>query len=48
MAPFIGTWILQKGYGRGMLALYLIAMAVVTIAAVVAASETANHDVERL
>jgi hypothetical protein len=31
-----------------MLALYLIAMAVVTIAAVVAASETANHDVERL
>ena len=47
-APIIGTMILQYGYGRGALALYLIVMATVTIVAVVMASETASHDVERL
>ena len=46
-APIIGTMILAKGYGRGALALYLIAMAAVTITAVVMATETAGHDVER-
>jgi len=48
LAPFIGTAILANGYGRGALALYLIAMAAVTIVAVFLASETAKHDVERL
>jgi MFS transporter, MHS family, shikimate and dehydroshikimate transport protein len=48
MAPFIGTLILTKGYGRGMLSLYLVAMATITIVAVLMASETAHHDVERL
>jgi len=48
MAPFVGTAILTKGYGRGMLSLYLLAMAIITIVAVLMASETAQHDVERL
>jgi MFS family permease len=48
LAPFIGTAILQYGYGRGALALYLIAMAAITIVAVTMASETHRGDVERL
>jgi MFS transporter, MHS family, shikimate and dehydroshikimate transport protein len=48
LAPLIATAILAEGYGSGVLALYLIAMSAVTIVAVLMASETAEHDVERL
>jgi metabolite-proton symporter len=48
LAPFIGTAILQYGYGRGALALYLIAMAAITIVSVLMASETHRGDVERM
>jgi metabolite-proton symporter len=43
LSPFIATFLLRQ-YGRTALALYVIAMALVTIAAVLVASETANHD----
>ena len=46
LAPFIATGLLSKGYGRGAVALYLIAMAVVTIVAVIAASETHRSEVD--
>jgi metabolite-proton symporter len=45
-APLVATYILDIGYGRGMLALYLIAMAVLTIWAVLAARETMHGGVE--
>jgi metabolite-proton symporter len=45
-APLIATYILDIGYGRGMLALYLIAMAVITVWAVLAARETAQGGVD--
>ena len=48
LAPIVATEILRRGYGRGMLASYLILMAAITIAAVVAASETAADDVHRM
>jgi metabolite-proton symporter len=41
-APLIATYILDIGYGRGMLAAYLIAMALLTIWAVAAARETVS------
>ena len=43
-SPFIATLLLAR-YGRGALSLYLIAMALVTIAAVVIASETSQKDI---
>jgi metabolite-proton symporter len=46
LAPFIGTGLLRAGYGRGAVALYLVALAVVTIAAVLAASETHRSEVD--
>jgi hypothetical protein len=46
VAPLVATYILDIGYGRRMLALYLIANAVITIWAVVAARETVQHGVE--
>jgi len=46
LSPFIATALLS-GYGRSALALYVVFMAVVTIAAVVMASETVLHDIER-
>jgi metabolite-proton symporter len=46
LAPFIGTGLLRAGYGRGAVALYVIAMAVVTIIAVIAASETHRSEVD--
>jgi MHS family shikimate/dehydroshikimate transporter-like MFS transporter len=48
LAPIVATEILRRGYGRGALALYLIVMALVTIVAVLMASETALEDVERI
>ena len=45
-APLIATEILRRGYGRGALALYIIAMALITIASVIAAAETHQRDVE--
>jgi MHS family shikimate/dehydroshikimate transporter-like MFS transporter len=44
LSPFIATALLP--YGRGALASYLIAMAVVTIVAVLVASETRHHTIE--
>ena len=47
LSPIIATRLLQLGYGRGALSLYLIGMALVTIVAVVAATETVRNDIER-
>ena len=46
LSPIIATAFLEYGYGRGALSLYLIGMAVVTIIALVAATETVRHDIE--
>src|SRR5262249_5216428 len=43
LSPFIATALLP--YGRGALASYVIAMAIVTIASVLAASETRDRDI---
>ena len=43
LSPFIATALLP--YGRAALALYMVAMALVTIVAVLMASETRHHDV---
>ena len=45
LAPLIATWLLPN-YGTGAVALYVIGMSVVTIVAVLAASETRHHDIE--
>ena len=39
--------LLQLGYGRGALSLYLIGMAAITIVSVILATETMHHDIER-
>ena len=44
LSPFIATALLQ--FGRGALASYIIAMALVTIVAVLMASETRHHTIE--
>jgi len=46
LSPLIATSLLQKGYGRGALSLYLMGMALVTIISVFLASETMHHDLE--
>ena len=46
LAPFVGTWLLTEGYGRGAVTIYVVGLAVVTIAAVIAALETHRADVE--
>ncbi len=46
LSPIIATTFLEYGYGRGALSLYLIGMAVITIIAVGAATETVRHDIE--
>jgi MFS transporter, MHS family, shikimate and dehydroshikimate transport protein len=43
LSPFIATALLP--YGRGALAAYIITMALITIAAVLVASETRHHDI---
>jgi metabolite-proton symporter len=40
LAPFVGTGLLQAGYGRGAVTLYVVGLALVTIVAVIAAIET--------
>jgi metabolite-proton symporter len=47
LSPFIATALLQYGYGRGALSLYLMGMALITIISVVVAAETMTHDIER-
>ena len=46
LAPFVGTGLLRAGYGRGAVALYVVGLAFVTIAAVLAASETHRAEVD--
>jgi MFS family permease len=46
LAPFIATGLLQAGYGRGAIAAYVVALAVVTIVSVIVASETAGRTLE--
>ncbi len=48
LSPIIATRLLQDGYGRGALSLYLIGMALITIVAVILATETMSHDIERV
>ncbi len=45
LAPFIGTALLEAGYGGGAVALYVVGLAAVTIVAVFAASETHRDDI---
>jgi metabolite-proton symporter len=47
LSPIIAVRLLQLGYGRGALSLYLIGMAAVTILSVLLAVETMHHDIER-
>ena len=47
LSPIIATTFLEYGYGRGAISLYLIGMAVITIIAVGAATETVRHDIEQ-
>jgi MHS family shikimate/dehydroshikimate transporter-like MFS transporter len=47
LSPIIATRLLQLGYGRGALSLYLIGMAVITIVSVILATETLHFDIER-
>lgn len=47
LSPIIATRLLQLGYGRGALSLYVMGMAAVTIVSVFLASETMHHDIER-
>ena len=42
LAPFIGTALLQAGYGRGAVTLYVVALAAVTLVAVFIAAETSH------
>jgi len=44
LSPFIATALLP--YGRGALAAYLVAMAVITIVSVLLASETRDHRID--
>ena len=46
LAPIIATTLLEYGYGRGALSLYIIGLAAVTVIAVSAATETVRHDIE--
>ena len=47
LSPIIATTFLEYGYGRGAISLYLIGMAVITIIALAAATETVRHDIEQ-
>jgi MHS family shikimate/dehydroshikimate transporter-like MFS transporter len=46
-SPLIATRLLQLGYGRGALSLYLIGMAAITIVSVILATETMHRDIHR-
>ena len=45
LAPFIGTALLEAGYGGGAIALYVIGLAAVTMVSVFVASETHREDI---
>jgi MFS transporter, MHS family, shikimate and dehydroshikimate transport protein len=47
LSPIIAVRLLQLGYGRGAMSLYLIFMAVVTMISVYLATETLEHDIEK-
>jgi MFS transporter, MHS family, shikimate and dehydroshikimate transport protein len=47
LSPIIATALLTYGYGRGALSLYLVGMALITIVAVLVATETLQHDIEK-
>jgi metabolite-proton symporter len=47
-APLIATGLLQAGYGGGAIALYVVALALVTIVAVFAATETLETSIEEV
>jgi MFS transporter, MHS family, shikimate and dehydroshikimate transport protein len=46
LSPIIAVRLLQLGYGRGAVSLYLIGMAIITIISVYLAVETMHHDIE--
>jgi MHS family shikimate/dehydroshikimate transporter-like MFS transporter len=46
LSPIIAVRLLQIGYGRGALSLYLMAMAAITILSVYLATETMDHNIE--
>jgi len=46
LSPLIATTLLEYGYGRGAISIYLIGMAVITSIAVGVATETVRHDIE--
>jgi MFS transporter, MHS family, shikimate and dehydroshikimate transport protein len=46
LSPIVATRLLQLGYGRGALSLFVAGMAVVTIVSVFLATETRHHDLE--
>jgi MFS family permease len=47
LSPLIAAGLLQFGYGRGALSLYLMGMALVTIVSVFVATETMHHDIDQ-
>src|SRR5207253_553571 len=47
LSPIIATALLKYGYGRGAIALYIFGMGAVTILAVLMATETHRHDIEK-
>jgi len=47
LSPIVATRLLQLGYGRGALSMFVAGMALVTIASVFLATETLHHDIEK-
>jgi len=47
LSPIIATAFLKYGYGKGALALYLIGMCAITVVAIIAATETLRHDIDK-
>jgi MFS family permease len=47
LSPIIATAFLKYGYGKGALTLYIVGMCAITIVAVVAATETLRHDIDK-
>jgi MFS family permease len=45
LSPIFATRLLQLGYGRGALSLYVAGMAIITVVSVYVAAETMHHDV---
>jgi len=47
VSPIIATALLKWGYGKGALALYIVGMCAITVVAVIFATETLRHDIEK-